>query len=216
MGSAASTGQLMPPTSSTGGKRNSYLVQSNGDSSGRMISGLTSDMDDKERSILIEKTISKESKGSNAKAFVDMNIVESITDSHIEDQLYCDPRISILPKGGHWFQVGKRAFQIGCPPETIKDTMTLGLEVPRYFVVVGEMFSRKKGINFTELEFPAYFNHFIRKQKIVVITTERTRRRIVQLFTETLLGPENPDVSLDYRPGTSPGERCHFTPVRRW
>ncbi|CAK9100667.1 5'-cGMP phosphodiesterase A (Cyclic GMP-binding protein A) (Phosphodiesterase 5) (DdPDE5) (Phosphodiesterase D) [Durusdinium trenchii] len=105
--------------------------------------------------------------------------------------------IRALPRGGHWCKLGDTTLQFGCPPETIKDSMELGLDVPRYFVVLGELFSRKIGINFAELEFPAYFNFFIRKQKTVVLTTKPIEERVRALFQETLLGPQDKHLFLE-------------------
>ena len=42
----------------------------------------------------------------------------------------------------------------GAPPETIKDSMVLGLDIATNFVIVGEMFDRITGINTAEVEFP--------------------------------------------------------------
>lgn len=67
-----------------------------------------------------------------------------------------EDRLILLPGGGYWFKVGPAVMQIGCPPETIKDSLLLGLEVPRYFIVLGELFSRTLGINTAELEVPCF------------------------------------------------------------
>lgn len=56
--------------------------------------------------------------------------------------------------------------QVGIPPETIKDSMALGLPVPQYFVVPPEKFCRtlgnSLGVNVAEFEFPAYYNFFLK------------------------------------------------------
>ncbi|GBG29458.1 cAMP-dependent protein kinase regulatory subunit [Hondaea fermentalgiana] len=123
-----------------------------------------------------------------------------------------------LPRGGHWCKLGDVVLQFGCPPETIKDSMQLGLAVPQYFVVLGKLFSRTKGLNFAELEFPAYFNFFIRKQRTVVITTEAIEQRVRALFQETLLGPKEAKVKPedDFLPGTTPDCFPNFRAEGEW
>ncbi len=121
--------------------------------------------------------------------------------------------VRVLPRGGHWMKVGDTVMQFGCPAETIKDSMTLGLSVPRFFVVLGELFSRTKGLTFAELEFPCYFNFFIRKERTVVFTTRPIEQRIRAVFQETLLGPLAKDLQpeKDFPAGTP---RDHFPNFR--
>ena len=52
--------------------------------------------------------------------------------------------------------------QFGIPPETIKDSLQLGLDVPKVYVVGKERFNLKFGTNTAEFEFPAYWNFFIK------------------------------------------------------
>ena len=54
------------------------------------------------------------------------------------------------------------AVQFGLPPETIKDSMSGGLEVPGIFVVPKDRFNLKYGTNTAEVEFPGYFNFFVK------------------------------------------------------
>ena len=86
-------------------------------------------------------------------------------------------------------------IQFGMPPETIKDHMTLGLEIPAHYIVPPASFYRvvgpTQGINVAEFEFPAYCNFFFkRKQVNLICTTERMEGRIRQVFQETLFGPQ--------------------------
>lgn len=57
------------------------------------------------------------------------------------------------------------------PPETIKDSMVLGLPVPQYYVMPPETFCRtlgnSLGINVAEFEFPAYYNFFLKVRSTV-------------------------------------------------
>lgn len=65
--------------------------------------------------------------------------------------------VTELPRGGISIQTkAVGAVQFGIPPETIKDSMRLGLEVPRVFIVPVERFCREigpaLGINLAEFE----------------------------------------------------------------
>ena len=59
--------------------------------------------------------------------------------------------------------------QFGIPPETVKDSMVMGKEVPSYFVVPSKRFDYNVGISIAEFEFPAYFNFFVKRRKITLI-----------------------------------------------
>ena len=68
--------------------------------------------------------------------------------------------------------------------------MKLGITVPTYFVILGEMFDRQAGLNMAEFEFPAYFNFFCLKKRVTLICMPDLEARVRAIFTETLLGPE--------------------------
>jgi len=101
-----------------------------------------------------------------------------------------------LPRGGVSMEsqsVGR--VQFGIPPETIKDSMRLGLTVPSVYIVPVERFCREMGpalgVNLAEFEFPAYFNYFVNKKKCtLVVDSEDAESNIRCVFSETLLGPE--------------------------
>jgi hypothetical protein len=101
-----------------------------------------------------------------------------------------------LPRGGMSTEtkaVGR--IQLGIPPETIKDSMGLGLDVPRVYIVPVERFCREMGpslgINLAEFEFPAYFNFFVRGKKcVLVVDSDEAEENIRNVFEETLLGPK--------------------------
>jgi hypothetical protein len=100
-----------------------------------------------------------------------------------------------LPRGGLSIEtkaVGR--IQFGIPPETIKDSMRLGLNVPEIYIVPSERFCREMGpalgINLAEFEFPAYFNYFVRGRKVtLVVDSDEAETNIRNVFGETLLGP---------------------------
>ena len=73
-----------------------------------------------------------------------------------------DTKTTFLPRGGVHVQTRYGAVQFGLPPETIKDSMSGGLEVPGIFVVPKDRFNLKYGTNTAEVEFPGYFNFFVK------------------------------------------------------
>jgi len=102
--------------------------------------------------------------------------------------------IDKLPRGGISMEteaVGR--VQFGIPPETIKDSMTLGINVPTIYIVPLERFCREMGpalgINLAEFEFPAYFNYFVLSRKCTLVVDEEAENNIRRVFGETLLGP---------------------------
>lgn len=62
-----------------------------------------------------------------------------------------------LPRGGISIDTKIGRIQFGIPPETIKDSMRLGLEVPRVYIVPAEQFCREMGpalgVNLAEFEY---------------------------------------------------------------
>jgi len=103
--------------------------------------------------------------------------------------------VDLLPRGGISIEtqaVGR--IQFGIPPETIKDSMRLGIGVPGVYVVPPERFCREMGpalgINLAEFEFPAYFNFFVHNKPIIlVVDSHDAESNIRRVFGETLLGP---------------------------
>jgi hypothetical protein len=59
-----------------------------------------------------------------------------------------------LPRGGVYVSTTHGAIQFGVAPETIKDSVNLGLNVSTRFVVPRERFNLHAGINVSEIEFP--------------------------------------------------------------
>jgi len=84
--------------------------------------------------------------------------------------------------------------QFGIPPETIKDSMRLGIDIPTVYVVPVERFCREMGpalgVNLAEFEFPAYYNFFVLRRKcLLVVDSFEAEKNIRKVFSETLLGP---------------------------
>ena len=117
-----------------------------------------------------------------------------------------DPeRVIHLPRGGTLVLTAAGPVQFGIPPESIKDCMSMGLEIPMYYVVPTERFNRKighnAGINVAEFEFPAYWNFFFKRRKLVLLVdSDDVRKRVLRVFRETLLGPEQFDPEADFSP----------------
>jgi CRP-like cAMP-binding protein len=95
-----------------------------------------------------------------------------------------------LPRGGVVVNTSAGPIQFGCPPETIKDHMALKLTVPTHYVVPRERFDRARGVNVSEVEFPAYYNFFILKRTVNLITDKDGEQRLRRILTETLFGPQ--------------------------
>lgn len=95
-----------------------------------------------------------------------------------------------LERGGVYAKTSAGPIQFGIPPESIKDSMALGLEVPRYYVVPHEPFDRHRALNVSEFEFPAYYNFFLLKRRIVLIVeTVEIEARVRAVLQQSLFGP---------------------------
>ncbi len=113
------------------------------------------------------------------------------------------PGLYKLPRGGYLAETPAGNIQFGAPPETIKDTMHLKSGVPDIFVLAEEMFSWIKGISVGEIEFPLYYNYFLRNKKTLIICRKNQLDRIKKVLQESIFGPRNFDISIDYDPSVS-------------
>lgn len=123
-----------------------------------------------------------------------------------------------LPRGGVYVNTPAGPVQIGVPPETIKDSMALGLPLASVYVVPPDLFDRRRGMTLAEIEFPAYFNFFVLKRRArVVVETEETAERLRTMMRESLFASRRPtnhdefadSVPLDARPDFA-RETDHF------
>lgn len=97
-----------------------------------------------------------------------------------------------LHKGGALINTSIGYVQFGIPPETLKDSMTMGFSVPEYYIIPDKTFDWNDGISLMEFEFPVYYNFFLRKQnRTKLICDARTAQNIRTIFQETLLGPKD-------------------------
>jgi len=92
-----------------------------------------------------------------------------------------------LSRGGILIPTSGGNIQFGIPPETIKDTMKLKGGVPVSYIVPQFMFSLSKGIALAEMEFPIYYNFFIRKGKTRIICNEINRKESKRLYQKPYL-----------------------------
>jgi len=102
-----------------------------------------------------------------------------------------------LPRGGYLVNTSRGFIQVGCPPETIKDTMLLPSSVPQIFVLASRLFSPTKGISLAELEFPIYFNFFLQKRKTLIVALPEQAERLEQVLKESIYGPAEIDINQD-------------------
>ncbi len=109
--------------------------------------------------------------------------------------------VTELPRGGYLVNTSAGYIQFGSPPETVKDTMLLPLGAPTVFVLPIEFFSWTKGMSIAELEFPIYYNYFIKKKKTRVLCRADQAGRLKRVMTESLFGPESLDFKIDFADG---------------
>lgn len=106
--------------------------------------------------------------------------------------------VTALPRGGFLVDTVAGYIQFGSPPETIKDTMSLPGDVPRIFVLLGELFNWLKGISVAEIEFPIYYNFFLKKKKTYVICNTEQYEQMKLVLQESIFGPEELDITRDF------------------
>jgi CRP-like cAMP-binding protein/glyoxylase-like metal-dependent hydrolase (beta-lactamase superfamily II) len=119
-----------------------------------------------------------------------------------------------LPRGGQVVSWGDLVVQVGAYPETIKDTMGRPHGVPSAFLLPERLFDVSKGVSRAEIEFPVYFNFYMRGQKTLLICQKRQLRPVMQVLQEAIFGPRNFDLTSDYPQGHDipdlAAEMAHF------
>ncbi|HKA87631.1 MAG TPA: cyclic nucleotide-binding domain-containing protein [Haliangiales bacterium] len=126
------------------------------------------------------------------------------------------PKVIPLRRGGAIVETSIGAVQFGAPPETLKDALNAGLEVPSIFVLPRVWFSRRRGTSLAELEFPTYYNYFVCGRRVTVVCDADARRRLRTVLREALFGPEYWDPALDYDPSVPPGARADLLREAEW
>eukprot|EP01132_Coremiostelium_polycephalum_P002503 gene2503-3096_t len=105
---------------------------------------------------------------------------------------------NVLPKeeGAFIYSSCLGPVQIGVPPETIKTSMKKNEIVPQIYILPHILCS--KGVSYSEVEFPVYFNFFINKaatnpnRRVIMIGNSDQLKRVRSIFKESMFGP-NPD-----------------------
>ncbi|NBF39698.1 MAG: MBL fold metallo-hydrolase, partial [Spirochaetes bacterium] len=108
--------------------------------------------------------------------------------------------VTALPRGGYLVKTPEGNIQFGSPPETIKDTIPGEDSVPRIFVLPRVLFHWQKGINVADMEFPIYFNFFLKKQRVTVLCSDEQARRLVVALRQAVFGPRSLNLESDAYP----------------
>ncbi|MCB1172455.1 MAG: cAMP/cGMP-dependent 3',5'-cyclic-AMP/GMP phosphodiesterase [Leptospiraceae bacterium] len=119
----------------------------------------------------------------------------------MDPELTIDKPYLVLKRGGYIVETSVGYIQFGAPPETIKDTMKMERSVPLIFVLPNKLFHVEKGISIAELEFPLYFNHFIRQKKTYIVCTREQKKQLMVVLQESVFGPERIDLRNEYIDG---------------
>lgn len=110
-----------------------------------------------------------------------------------------------LQRGGYLLHTSEGYFQVGSPPETIKDTM-VEQKTPLLFILPNKFFHIEKGISTAELEFPIYYNFFFRQKKTFIVCTEEQKEQLITVLKESLIGPDDINLTDEYIDGeNTPG-----------
>ncbi len=103
-----------------------------------------------------------------------------------------------LPRGGVLLKTADGPIQIGATPETIKDTLGLIGEVPEYYLLPNHLFSPERGISQADIEFPAYYNFFLKKRKLKVLGLPHQIELMRGVLREALLGPRELNLRQEF------------------
>lgn len=106
-----------------------------------------------------------------------------------------------LPRGGLLVQWGDFVVQLGAYPETIKDTLKGDTGVPNLFIQPESLFDIHNGISLAELEFPLYYNYYVKGKKLRIISRPDQSRPIFRLLKEAVFGPSSFHLEREYPRG---------------
>ena len=119
-----------------------------------------------------------------------------------------------LPRGGRLLEWGDLVMQLGCYPETIKDTMNLKCGVPDVFLLTEELFDMDLGISLAELEFPVYYNYYVLGKKTKFVCRPRQLKTILRLLREAVFGPSSYRLEREFEEGAPDLDReCRYFKV---
>ena len=106
-----------------------------------------------------------------------------------------------LPRGGLWMMTPVGALQLGAVPDSLKDTLTRKDGVPRIVVLPQTLVDVRRGLCTADVEFPIYFNLFVKQRPLIVVGRKSQQARIKAAVQESLLGPLVQDLADDVAPG---------------
>ena len=113
--------------------------------------------------------------------------------------------IKDLQRGGQLVTSGPFSAQIGAYPETIKDTI-VHQGVPDLFLIPEALFDARIGVSNAELEFPLYYNYYLKGRKLRIVCRKHQVRPLLRVLREALLGPAKLNYEIEYVDGKdSPG-----------
>lgn len=87
-----------------------------------------------------------------------------------------------MAKGGVVVRTSQGPVQHGIPPESVKDSMSKGFNVPEYYIIPENQFDYANGMSFMEIEFPVYYNFFMKRMKTTLICDKETKKAILTIF----------------------------------
>jgi len=105
--------------------------------------------------------------------------------------------ITELPRGGYLVDTSAGYIQFGSPPETLKDTIFLPKGVPQIFVLPIEHFDPKQGMSVAEIEFPIYYNFFLKQKKTRIFVNPNHIENMKIVLQEAVFGPLEVDIEGD-------------------
>eukprot|EP01104_Vermistella_antarctica_P012588 TRINITY_DN3678_c0_g1_i1.p1 TRINITY_DN3678_c0_g1~~TRINITY_DN3678_c0_g1_i1.p1 ORF type:complete len:1033 (+),score=246.66 TRINITY_DN3678_c0_g1_i1:239-3337(+) len=127
------------------------------------------------------------------------------TNLHDQDlDPYCTGNFNKVSSGANDVYVYTGSFgalQVGMPPETIKSFLIKGESVPQNYILPSRLF--EYDINFGDVEFPIFFNFFIKEAvnkpeaKVRLIGTADQLDRIKASFQESIFGPIAEHIYMD-------------------
>ncbi|KYR02651.1 cAMP/cGMP-stimulated cAMP/cGMP phosphodiesterase [Tieghemostelium lacteum] len=123
---------------------------------------------------------------------VDVFLDSTLTSQYIP--YYSKETIQPKEEGAFIYKSSIGPIQIGIPPETIKTSLKKNELVPQIYVLPHTLSSR--GVSYSEVEFPVFFNFFIKKAasnpnfRVIMVGHKDQLDRVQSIFKESMFGPE--------------------------
>jgi len=116
---------------------------------------------------------------------------------------YAAGRIRVKSPHTYLVDLSVGPLQIGMPPDTIKDSMQQGEDVPRLFVLPADLFETGIDQTYVDVEFPVFFNFFIKKaflnreKRMILIGRQDHLDRVRVMFKESIFGPNEDEIYVE-------------------